>query len=128
MSDDINKKIGQIADMLSKDELPENLKGLIGLLANSMGKEGPSSKAEETPPAKEDKGEKNDMDENLEMMRKVKKVVDRLNTNNDPRVNLLTAVRPFLNSKRQKHVNNCIKLLTMSSLAKVLDEHDKGDI
>lgn len=127
MSEDLSKKIKQITDMLSQENMPENLKGLLSLLAGSGTGEEPSPKMSESHPAKEEKHERTDLEENIDMMRKIKKVMDRLNSNNDPRINLLFALRPFLNNRRQKKLNNCINLLRMSSLAKLMEDHEKGD-
>jgi len=130
MSEDFSKKIKQITDVLSQENLPENLKGLFSLLASSASsssedkKDEPSPKADEEN-AKEERVNRNELEENLEMVRKVKAVMDRLNMANDPRVNLLMAIKPFLNNKRQKKLSNCINLLRVSKLVRLMDESDK---
>ncbi|MCX8129045.1 MAG: hypothetical protein N3I35_02970 [Clostridia bacterium] len=127
MSDDLNKKLKQITDILGQDNMPDNVKGLLSLLTNPNNKEeSVSPKVTEPPSPREEKSERSELDENMEMIRKVRKVMDKLNINNDPRVNLLTAIKPFLNSKRQKKLGNCIKMLQMSSLTKLVDDQDKG--
>jgi hypothetical protein len=131
MSDDLNKKIKQITDLLGQESVPDNLKGLLNLLASSGGKEDSaptrvnSEKDEDAHPLKENSRSRNEIEENIDMVRKIKKVMDRVNSNNDPRVNLLTAVRPFLSSSRQKKLNNCIKLLHMTSMTRFLEDFDK---
>ena len=123
MSDDINKKIQMISEALGQDTMPDNVKNLLGLLASSL-----SSNKEETPQSKDsqdvkaEKPSRSETDDNVEMVRKVKKVLENLNTASDPRVNLLTAIQPFLGSKRQQKLNNCIKILQMSSLSRLMDD------
>lgn len=126
MSDDLNKKIKQIADILGQDSMPDNLKGLLSLLGSSGNKEELSPRADETIPVKEEKASRSELEENLELVRKMKKVMDKLNTKNDPRVNLLSAIRPFLNNTRQKRLNDCIKLLQVTSLKSFMDESEKS--
>lgn len=126
MSEDLNKKIKQITDMLGQENIPDNFKGLLNMLAGSAESGEPAPKTAEQPFVKEEKFQKSELEENVEMMRRIKKVMDHVNHNSDPRVNLLNAIRPFLNNSRQKKVNNCIKLLQMASLSRVLDESDKG--
>lgn len=135
MSDDLNAKIDQIAETLGQDKVPDNIKGLISLLAGSLGQSNQAdtaSKENEEQPKPEEKSTGtgnvagNDTDENIEMVRRIKKVMDKMSMHSDPRVNLLTAVKPFLNSKRQKRLNNCIKILTMTNMARLVDEFDKG--
>jgi hypothetical protein len=126
MSDDLNSKIKQITDILGQENMPDNLKGLLSLLTGPSGaKQEPSADMAQLPSAKEEQSGRNELDENLEMIRKVKKLMDRVSTTHDPRVNLLTAIRPFLNTTRQKKLNGCIQLLQMSSLAKFVDGSDK---
>lgn len=122
MSDDLNNKIKQIADILSQENMPDNLKGLLSLLGSSGSKEDISPKSNETPPTKEVKATRSELEENLELVSKMKRVMDRLNTKSDPRVNLLTAIKPFLNNTRQKRLNDCIKLLQVTSLKSFIDE------
>ncbi len=128
MSDDLDKKIQQIAEMLGQDKVPDNLKSLVSLLAGSLnGKEGSAPKpaeAEEEKPV-EEKAVQSGNDENTEMMRRVKKLMDGVNTGNDPRINLLQAIKPFMNIKRQKKIGNAIQLLQMTGLARLMNNNDK---
>jgi hypothetical protein len=127
MSDDLGKKIKQITDILGQESIPDNLKGLLTLFAGSGNSEEPSQKAGDNPVNKEEKHERSALDENIDMARRIKKVMDKINTNNDPRINLLNAIKPFLNNKRQSKLNNCIKLLHMSSLTKFVEDNDKSN-
>lgn len=137
MSDDINNTIKQLADMLGAENMPENLSGILSMLSSSMSKDTPKNtpKPEPTPeentykekvsnPVKDSVNPKDLMD-NMEMVRKVKTIMDGLHTANDPRINLLTAISPFLNNSRQKKIGNCIKLFQMSRVTKLLSENEK---
>jgi len=140
MSEDMNNKIKQITEILGQDNLPDNIKALLSLLSSTPtpAKDNAQPKTSEPqvqpaqpiqamqPVQKEEKLEKNDSDDNLEIVQKVRKALDRLSTNNDPRINLLTSIRPFMNEKRQKRVSDCIKILQMAILAKLLEENDTG--
>ena len=120
MSDDLNKKIKQITDILGQENLPDNVKGLLSLLAGSGGKS--ENNNTEAVVQKEERTDKTELEDNIDMLRRIKKVMDRVNSHNDPRVNLLNAIKPFLNSKRQKSLNNCVKLLRVSGLTKYFDD------
>jgi uncharacterized phage infection (PIP) family protein YhgE len=124
LSDDLNKKIKQITDILGQDNLPDNVQSLLGLLSGAVNKEEASGKSNDKVLQKEDRIEKNETDDNTDLIRKAKKVMDRLSYNNDPRINLLTAIKPFLNSKRQQKIGNCIKILHMTRLTSLMDEHE----
>jgi len=125
MSDDLNKKIKQVAEALGQEDMPDNIKGLISLLASSMSNEDSSPK-EGSKSSGESRESRNDMAENMEMMRKITGIMSRMNSVNDPRINLLHAIKPFLGSKRQSKLNNCVNLLRMSSIVRLIDENEKG--
>lgn len=124
LSDDLNKKIKQITDILGQENLPDNVQSLLSLLTGGVNKEEPVAKSNEKSYQKEERVERTETDENVDMIRKVKKVMDRLSTNNDPRINLLTAMKPFLNNNRQQKIANCIKILHMSRLSSLMDDHE----
>ena len=59
-------------------------------------------------------------------MRKVKSIINDANNLNDPRINLLTAIKPFLNNNRQKKVGDCIKLFQMFHLTNMMTDIEKS--
>lgn len=126
MSDDLNNKIQQIAELLGQEKMPDNVKGLISMLADSLGdkSETPPKNADAEQQA-EEKPLQNSTDDSTDMVRKVKKAMEKLNIGNDPRINLLHAIKPFMNSKRQKKIGDCIQLLQMTSLTRLMGDQDK---
>ena len=124
MSEDMGKKIKQIAELLGQDKIPDNIMNLLSLFTASNNTASDSEEDEirhqsNAPPPRQ----KNiDLEENLEMVRKVKDIMHKVSSNNDPRIHLLTAVQPFLNKNRQSKINTCIKLLRMSSLTRLFDD------
>lgn len=126
MSEELNEKIKQITDILGQENLPENVKGLLSLLTGpgNSSEEPPQKSGQQDSPGKA-RQEKSELAENLEMMRKVKNIMDRLNSHNDPRINLLSALKPFMGSARQKKISNCINVLRISGLTRLIDENGK---
>ncbi|MGI6778563.1 MAG: hypothetical protein ACOX7R_11315 [Acetivibrionales bacterium] len=125
MSEDLNKTIKQMAETLGKDGMADNLKNLLSLFANSASAE--NSKSNEQNKEQEDKKDSNNaLTDNMDMMRTVSKIMSRLDSINDPRINLLYAVKPFLSNKRQNKLNNCVNILRMSSLVRMIEEDEKG--
>ncbi len=134
MSDDMGDKIKQIADMLgqnSSPNIPDNVKGLLSMLMSNN-----SSKDEDTqedPPQKSRSNENsssnsNEADDFADMARKMKKAMSKLNIANDPRVNLLNAIRPYLNKSRQRKLQTCLKLMRIGSLTQVLDDSEERPV
>lgn len=132
MSDDLNNKIKQIADLLGQDNMPDNVKGLISLLANSASGESSSPKevskssGENTKNSDDIRQASNDLAQNMDMIRKATSLMSRMNSVSDPRINLLQAIKPFLNNRRQTKLNNCVNILRMSSLVRLIDDNEKG--
>lgn len=125
MSEDVGKKIKQITELLGQESMPDNVRSLLTMLASSAPKADTPPRQDDRTFSKEETSERNGLDDNLEMLRKVKKIMEHMNTNNnDPRINLLTAISPFLSGGRQKKIGNCIKLLRMSSLARLMEEQE----
>ena len=127
MSEDLGKKIKQITDMLGQESMPDGIMELLTRLTSASGREDTPPAPAESPSVKEEKRDRAPMDETFEMVRTIKKVMDRVNTPNDPRINLLNAIKPFLNNKRQSKISNCVRLLQMTNLTSLLDEHNKDN-
>ena len=126
MSEDMNKKIQQIAELLDQENMPDNVKSLLSLLAGSLGnkEEAKASDALEGK-VKEEIPVQTETVSDSDMLNKVRSIAGSLSAGNDPRINLLHAIKPFMNGKRQKKIGNCIQLLQMSSLTRLLDNQDK---
>lgn len=127
MSDDLGKKIKQITDMLSQEDIPDNLKGIFSLLGGQSASEDTTPKAKEQKDTKPEKPESSEGADNAEMLSKVMRVMNNMNLENDPRVSLLSALKPFLNNRRQSNINNCINIIRMSKLAGIVDDNNKGN-
>lgn len=129
MKEDLGVTIKQLASMLDQDKIPENLKELISLFSGMMEKNSNERQKQDIPaldnhvneqsPGKENTGEQ---EVSPEMITLVKTLMGRLDIRNDPRINLLMALKPFLNNNRRKKLGNCIKLLQITSLFEDLEK------
>lgn len=137
MSDDLGKKIQQIAQLLGQDEVPDNVKELVSMLANSLGKkEEADSRPVQADSPDEDKqpDEDGQSDGNKqsapapavdpEILNSARSALERINASNDPRINLLLAIKPFMNSRRQQKIGNCIQLLKIAGLSRMFNAHE----
>lgn len=132
MSDDMGDKIKQIADMLGQNSNPnmsDNVKGLLSMLMSNNSSKDEDSAEEPTQKSRNnDNSGSNDTDDLADMARKMKKAMGKLGTGSDPRVNLLNAIRPYLNKNRQKKLQTCIKLMRIGSLTQVLDDSEERPV
>ncbi|MGB3989198.1 MAG: hypothetical protein WBL32_01520, partial [Acetivibrionales bacterium] len=62
---------------------------------------------------------------NRDVLATARNALSKLNSSNDPRINLLNAIKPFMNNRRQKKIGNCIQLLQIASLSRLLNEQEK---
>ena len=58
----------------------------------------------------------------MQMMKKVKDIMDRVTAPDDPRINLLTALRPYMRSKRASQMDKAIRMIQMTKLTSVLKD------
>lgn len=126
MSDEMEDKFKQIAEMLGQNSnanIPDNVKGLLNMFmsSNDTKEESPSDDIPKNPRANEEPA-KTATDDSADMTRKVKKAMSMLNQPNDPKVNLLNAINPYLNKGRQKKLQTCMKLMKIGGLTKLFDE------
>lgn len=132
MSDDVSDKIKQIADMFgqnSNTNIPDNVKGLLSMLMSNNSSKEEDSSEEPTQKSRANENANNDNpDDFADMARKMKKAVGMLNTGSDPRVNLLNAIRPYLNKNRQRKLQTCIKLMRIGSLTQLLDDSEERPV
>ena len=123
MSDDLSKAIKQIGEIFSQDKGGDNLKSLLSLLGSTGGKEDEANEDKKHDEIKSESYPTRDSSQdNLEMVRQITNIMKKLNTKSDSRVNLLNSLRPFLNHKRQKKLNNCVMLLQVTTLMQSMDE------
>ena len=55
----------------------------------------------------------------FETILKMKSIIDKMNTKDDPRSNLLQSLKPYLNDSRKSKVDQYIKLMNMSKVLEV---------
>ncbi len=142
MADDFDKKMDQVKNLLSNDKMVDNLKMLMGVLENSMKKntdessapqrtepidirepdDPPQMQSPEIPPATAPASNFAADISRMETVMKIKTVIDRITNPNDQDVNFLTALKPYLSSKRQEKIDTAIKLVGISKLPSVIRE------
>src|SRR5690554_6746458 len=98
MSDNLDNNIKQLAELLSQEDVADNLKKLLtGLLSSKSGQD-------EKPKEQETKNTQNDRSSanNLRMLENIVRAVSVLRETSDPGVNLLMSLKPFLRQTRNK--------------------------
>jgi len=119
MSQDINKALGQLQDMLSTEDGKRDLENMIGAFT------GGDEQKEENIDINSSQPVKNNLLNqlgglNLDSMLGIRSLLDGLQTGDDSRTTLLTALKPYLSQSRHSHVDNAIKIMHLGKLPNLL--------
>lgn len=121
MSDNLDNNIKQLAELLSQEDVADNLKKLLtGLLSSKSGQD-------EKPKEQETKNTQNDRSSanNLRMLENIVRAVSDLRETSDPGVNLLMSLKPFLRQTRNKTLDDCVKILHMARIYDYMHDHEE---
>lgn len=114
--DDLSDKINSL---LSDPESMEKIKNLAGMFSASNGDGGSGSPE----PQKESDSKPGDFQIDPEMLFKVQKALDVMKKD-DPRIDLLLALRPNMSESRRQKIDEAIHILRLLSLMPLL--RDQG--
>lgn len=105
MDEDMFHKLGQ---MLNSDQIPDDLKNMLGNLGKGTTDSSESSHASP--------------EIDLDMLLKLKGVMDQMNSSSDdPRSNLLNSLKPYLKPSRKEKVDQYANLLRMGKIFQVMN-------
>lgn len=101
MEDNLSNAISQLQNMLSSDEGKKNIEDMIGSL-------GISTTSPEDPVF------------NPENMLKMKNIMETFKRRDDPRSQLLLALKPYLSNARSARLETAIRLLSLGRLPDIM--------
>lgn len=119
MSEDMSDIIKKMSDMINNNEIPDNIKDILGNISSSQ-----ISGVSSINKNEEDSKEKNASTSNIDIstMLKIKSIIDSMNNSqNDPRANLLNSLKPYLKNSRKEKVDQYIKLFNMGKAFEILN-------
>lgn len=119
MSEDMSDIIKKMSDMINNNEIPDNIKDILGNISSSQ-----ISGVSSINKNEEDSKEKNASTSNIDIstMLKIKSIIDSMNNSqNDPRANLLNSLKPYLKNSRKERVDQYIKLFNMGKAFEILN-------
>lgn len=105
MNEDLSDVINKINDMINNNEIPDNIKNIMNSFSNN------------------DNNEKNS-NSNIdpEMLLKISQIMNKMKSNqSSPRANLLRSLKPYLNSDRQKKVDQYIQLFNIENVIDLMN-------
>lgn len=126
MSEDMSDIIQKMSEMLKNNEIPDNIKSMMGQFAseqnNSFFSQENSASATENSKQENSNGSSEMPNIDIGTMLKMKSIIDSMNQQqNDPRANLLRSLKPYLKPSRKEKVDQYIKLFGMGKVFEVLN-------
>jgi hypothetical protein len=139
--------VNKLKEMLNKGELndvisqipPEMIQNFSSMMNNNSNSNNSSdvSKSEDTNNSQSSSktnssGNTNLNFNNIDMntFLKMKSIMEKMNSNNDPRSNLLNSLKPYLRDSRKAKVDQYANLLNFAKIAELLknDNKEKSDV
>jgi len=120
MADNLEKNIKQIAEFLSQDGIIDNLKEMLN---NKGSKSSSKNSIEKFEKQFVDKTTPDNHNNDMHFIQNMVRAMSQLKDTNDPGTNLLSAISPFLNNKRQKTCSDCVKILKTVKLFEFMKQH-----
>ena len=109
MGEDMYALIDKINSMIKNNEIPEDIKNIMGQISNS------SNQDSERNDNKDMSSDNTEFD--IATIMKMKKIMDSFKeTSNDPRANLLRSLKPYLKDSRKEKVDQYIQIFSMGKI------------
>ena len=120
--EDMSDLLKQFSSMVENDQIPDNLKEIIGQMNNKNNSKEQSS---EGVSSSSSFSVFDGIDINTIM--KMKSIMEKMNSKDDPRANLLLSLKPYLKDSRKAKVEQYIQFLNMSKIMESFTDSG-GDI
>ena len=122
MSDVLNK-LNNIAG--SNNISPDMVNNLFNMLNNSNNSKNQTfNESSDNTSSSQNYNNFNTNGIDFETIMKMKTIIDKMNTKDDPRSNLLQSLKPYLNDSRKSKVDQYIQLMNMSKVMDVFPFFD----
>ena len=113
-NDEMSELFSKIGDMVNSGNIPDNIKNILSSISSNNNEHSESSrKTDDTSSI------------DLETILKIKSIIEKMNSQSDPRSNLLLSLKPYLNDSRKDKVDQYIKLFSMGKAFEMFNDLDK---
>lgn len=126
-NEDMSEIFSKFSSMINEGNIPDEMKGILSSISsgnssesgnnssNNSGNDGSSSDNNSSPSI------------DFETIMKMKSIMEKMNTKDDPRANLLLSLKPYLKDSRKEKVDQYIKLFGMSKVLEVFSNSGGED-
>lgn len=60
--------------------------------------------------------------DDAEMTRRISQIASKMNSRSDPKINLLYALKPYMNATRAQHIDKAIKMLKLTQMTELFKD------
>lgn len=128
--------VNKLKDMMNKGELndvisqipPEMIQNFSSMMQNNSGSSNSSNSSNHSQASSQDGSNNGGFDfSNIDMntIMKMKSVMDKMNSKNDPRSNLLYSLKPYLREERKEKLDQYANLMNVAKIAELLKNDNK---
>ena len=110
--------IKNLSQMLSEGNIPDNVKEAFNNFSNSANSSS-SSESQDNSENTSSNSSNSFSGIDFETILKMKSIMEKMNSKDDPRANLLLSLKPYLKESRKNKVEQYIKLFNMSKVMEV---------
>ena len=132
--------INKLKDMLNKGELndvvskisPEMIENFSSMMGNSNNYNSENSENSNTSNNINSSGENNSSNNfdfsniDIKTIMKMKSIMEKMNSKNDPRSNLLYSLKPYLRESKKEKLDQYANLLNIAKLSELFKNDNKG--
>ncbi len=121
-NEDMSELFGKFSNMVKEGNIPDEMKNILSSLSSnssSNSSESNSSGNNFSDNSSDNTDSSSSID--FETLLKLKSIMESLNSNNDPRSNLLLSLKPYLKESRREKVDQYIKFFGMSKFLEVFN-------
>ena len=104
---DMSDLIKNLSQMLNEGNIPDNIKEIFNNLSSNSSNNNQNS-------SNDTSSSNNSSNIDFETIMKMKSIMEKMNSKDDPRANLLLSLKPYLKESRKNKVEQYIKLFNMS--------------
>lgn len=122
-NEEMSELFNKFSNMINEGNIPDEMKNILSSISSNNTHNTDSS--ESTSNSFNSQNSANSSID-FETIMKMKSIMDKMNSNNDPRANLLLSLKPYLKESRKEKIDQYIKLFGMSKVMEMFNNSGGG--
>lgn len=120
-NEDMSEIFSKFSSMINEGNIPDEMKGILSSISSGNGSESGNNSSNNSRNDGSSSDNSSSPSIDFETIMKMKSIMEKMNTKDDPRANLLLSLKPYLKDSRKEKVDQYIKLFGMSKVLEVFN-------